>query len=272
MKSAAFRVTPAPHLRSRASVPKIFWGRVEALIPLLIVFLILFHVQALRILGVALISVLTTEFFAAKVFKRKLRLYNGSGILTGILFSLLVPLGMPSWMIVVGVFVSIFAAYEIFGGLGSYFSNPALVGSAFLQLSFPEIFSTGSLFSVDSAIGHGAVLTALGLGGLALILIKVVGWETPVFYLAAVVLLEQIVPASAESGIPMGGLFFTAFFLMTDSGTLPLSQTGRKLAAILAAALTCILRNFSAVPLPEVFAVLSVNLLTPWLDQWIRAK
>ena len=272
-KPVAFRVTPAPHLRSPASVPKIFWGRAAALLPLLIAFLFLFHVQALRILGVVLITALLTKVGAAMSRRHNaIKLYDGSMVYTALLFSFLVPPTMPSWMMAVGIFVSIFAAGEIFGGLGSYFLNPALVGSAFLQLSFPEMFSNGSFFFVDSATGQWAVLAALGLGGLALVLMKGVDWRVPFFYLTAAVLLEKIFLAPAAAAIPMGRLFFAAFFLMADCETLPLARSGRKVFAILAAAFTLILKNFSLVPLPEVFAVLSVNLLTPWLDQWMRAK
>jgi Na+-transporting NADH:ubiquinone oxidoreductase subunit B len=226
--------------------------------------------EAYRILPVCLSAALFTAMGVA-VWRREGMKIDASLLFITLLYSLLVPPDMPSWMIAAGIFAAVFAGREIFGGLGTSFLNPALVGSAFLQLSFPEMFSSASFFSTDSLPAHWITFAALFLGGLVLLSSRVVNARVPVTYFLTALLLEKMLP-SAMPEISIRRYLFAGLFLMADSENLSLFGSGRSLAAALAALLTPVLKMVSAVPVPEVFAVLSINLLSPWLDQWLRTK
>jgi len=57
--------------------------------------------------------------------------------ITGLLYGLTLPPGLPLWMVVVGGFAAVGLGKLLFGGLGLNVFNPALVGRAFLQAAFP---------------------------------------------------------------------------------------------------------------------------------------
>jgi electron transport complex protein RnfD len=57
--------------------------------------------------------------------------------ITGLIYGLTLPPGLPLWMVAVGGFVAVALGKALFGGLGLNPLNPALVGRAFLQAAFP---------------------------------------------------------------------------------------------------------------------------------------
>jgi Na(+)-translocating NADH:ubiquinone oxidoreductase B subunit len=61
---------------------------------------------------------------------------NEGFLVTGLLFPLILPPGLPLWMVAVGVIFGVLVGKEIFGGTGRNLFNPALVGRCFLLLSY----------------------------------------------------------------------------------------------------------------------------------------
>ena len=61
----------------------------------------------------------------------------------GLLFVLILPPGIPLWMVAVGMLFVILIGKEVFGGSGCYLLSPPLLGLSFLMLSYPVIM-TGS--------------------------------------------------------------------------------------------------------------------------------
>ncbi|MGL6248410.1 MAG: RnfABCDGE type electron transport complex subunit D, partial [Culicoidibacterales bacterium] len=53
-------------------------------------------------------------------------------IITGLMLVLLVPIGTPIWLVVLGTTVAIVAGKFVYGGLGKNLFNPALVGRIFV--------------------------------------------------------------------------------------------------------------------------------------------
>lgn len=74
-------------------------------------------------------------------------LLDNSALLTGILLGLILPPGFPLWMAFLGGISAIGLGKLIWGGLGQNSFNPALVGRAFLQASFPTAITTWSQHS-----------------------------------------------------------------------------------------------------------------------------
>ncbi len=67
---------------------------------------------------------------------------DGSGVITGVLLGLTLPVGLPLWMAFLGGTFAIGFGKLIFGGLGQNVFNPALLGRAFLQAAFPVWMTT----------------------------------------------------------------------------------------------------------------------------------
>ena len=64
-------------------------------------------------------------------------LRDGSAALTAILLAIAVPSIAPWWIIVLGVLFAIVFGKQLFGGLGNNPFNPAMLGYAFLLISYP---------------------------------------------------------------------------------------------------------------------------------------
>ena len=69
-----------------------------------------------------------------------------------------------------------------------------------------------------------------------------------------------------------GGLIFGAFFMATDYVTAPQTYWGRALFGIGAGLLTCLIRFYGSYAEGVSFAILFMNILTPYLSKWTRSK
>ncbi|MEG2178125.1 MAG: RnfABCDGE type electron transport complex subunit D [Bacteroidales bacterium] len=131
-------ISGAPHIHSSESVKKIMWGVVIALIPTLLVSVFFFGFAALSLVGVSVAACLFFEWAITKyLLKRPSTVGDGSAMITGLLLAFNLPPELPFWMVILGAFVAIGIAKMAFGGLGNNPFNPALVGRAFLLVSFP---------------------------------------------------------------------------------------------------------------------------------------
>jgi len=59
----------------------------------------------------------------------------------GLLFVLVLPPGVPLWMVAVGMLFVVLVGKEIFGGAGAYPLSPPLLGLSFLMLSYPAVMT-----------------------------------------------------------------------------------------------------------------------------------
>jgi len=96
-----------------------------------------FGLNALLTLTVALLSCVLTEHVICKLSKRASTVGDWSVTITGLLYGLTLPPGLPLWMTAVGGIIGVAVGKSLFGGLGYNAFNPALVGRAILQASFP---------------------------------------------------------------------------------------------------------------------------------------
>jgi len=77
-------------------------------------------------------------------------------LVTGILIPLILPVGIPLWMLALAVAFSVIFCKEIFGGTGMNIFNPALVARAFLFFSYPTSMSGDKVWVASEQV--------LGLG------------------------------------------------------------------------------------------------------------
>jgi electron transport complex protein RnfD len=95
--------------------------------------------------------------------KKPTTIGDGSAFLTGLLLGLNLPPSVPFYIPIVGSFVAIIITKLLFGGLGYNVFNPALIGRAFLLISFPKLMT---IWSEPTAkfIAMDAKTTATPLG------------------------------------------------------------------------------------------------------------
>jgi len=213
-------ISSSPHFHSHDSVPKIMWTVVISLIPAVVMAVYYFGMGALTMIGSCVAAALLTEILMNKMKGEGLTINDGSAAITGLLLALTLPPALPISTGVIGSVFSISIGKQIFGGLGYNIFNPALLGRAFLQASFPVSMTTWTYPSTDKyaevdaisaatplaqfkfekiITNYGDLITgniggclgetsalAVFIGGVFLIIMKYADWRIPVSYLGTV--------------------------------------------------------------------------------------
>jgi len=86
--------------------------------------------------------VVESAFLSIRGLPVKSSITDGSAILTAILLAISIPSLAPWWVIVVGVAFAIIFGKQLYGGLGNNPFNPAMLGYAFLLISYPLQMTT----------------------------------------------------------------------------------------------------------------------------------
>ncbi|MFC1747607.1 RnfABCDGE type electron transport complex subunit D [Pseudomonadota bacterium] len=132
----------SPHINSGASVDRIMHHVLLALLPTAAFAVYLFGLAGLLTLITATASCMLTEQLHCKLNNKPSTLFDGSAAITGLIYGLTLPPGLPLWMVVIGGIVAMLLGKIVFGGLGCNPFNPALVGRVFLQAAFPTSMTT----------------------------------------------------------------------------------------------------------------------------------
>ncbi len=132
-----FYVGSSPHIKSSDSTQKIMLRVIIALSPAFIYSAFVFGPRVFLLLFVAIISCVGFEVLVKVVRKKPIHVEDFSAVITAMLLVMVCPPSLPVPHIIIGSGVAILFGKEIFGGLGCNVFNPALVGRAFLQVSFP---------------------------------------------------------------------------------------------------------------------------------------
>ncbi len=132
-------------------------------------------------------------------------------------------------------------------------------------------FTLGEMFlgRTGGCIGETCA-AALLLGGIFLIVTRVISAATPIAFIGSFACLTLIYTGSAAEtlyGVLAGGLMIGAFFMATDYVTSPVTTKGKIVFGIGCGLLTFIIRNFGSFPEGVSFAILLMNLLTPYIDK-----
>ncbi|MGL5915722.1 MAG: RnfABCDGE type electron transport complex subunit D [Culicoidibacterales bacterium] len=198
-------------------------------------------IQASLLIGSAAATSLLVEWglLALKGTKKSFNaMVKSYPIITGLMLVLLVPIGTPIWLVVLGTTVAIVAGKFVYGGLGKNLFNPALVGRIFVTVAFGGLLTTtlaGMSDSVSMAtplthlaslqnigtesqiIGQygmtnlwlGLYPTALGEGcslaivlmGIYLTIRKTIDWRIPVVMIGTVFLMTYMIGIENNMGI-----------------------------------------------------------------------
>ncbi|RJQ44020.1 MAG: RnfABCDGE type electron transport complex subunit D [Nitrospiraceae bacterium] len=143
-KTQQLVVSVSPHVRDEESIAKIMWTVNFALLPALIMSVYYFGPRAVYVTALCIVTAVLSERLFQKGLKRKVTTNDGSAFLTGLLLGMNLPPSVPFYIPVVGSAVSILIAKMLFGGLGYNIFNPALVGRAFLLITWPKLMTIWS--------------------------------------------------------------------------------------------------------------------------------
>lgn len=304
-----FGMGPSPHIRTKESVESVMYDVVIALVPALIAAIAVFGRRAILVTGISILSCVVTEFICQKLLKQDITVLDGSAILTGILFAFVIPVDMWIPYIIVGSSVSILLGKMVFGGLGANIFNPALVGRAFIQASWPAAITTFTmdgkagatmlsaikldllnnsdvvllvskegnqllnifLGKMGGCLGETSAL-ALLIGGIYLIIKKQIDWVVPVIMIGTVGVVSYLVGENPIVQILSGGLFLGAFFMATDMVTSPYTRKGRAIFALGIGILVVLIRFKGGYPEGVAYSILIMNGVVPLIDRYIKPK
>ena len=128
---------------------------------------------------------------------------------------------------------------------------------------------------IGGSMGEVSALLLL-LGGLFLIVRKVITWYIPVSYIGTVAVLTFLFPRGNDPATWMlynllgGGLMLGAFFMATDYVTSPVSHKGQLLFGVGCGLITVFIRYFGAYSEGVCYAILVMNLTVWIIDKNIR--
>lgn len=301
-----FTMSSSPHVRSSETTRRIMTDVIIALLPATACGVYFFGFNALLVILVCVLSAVGTEALVQLLMRRKITALDGSAALTGLLLALNLPPSVPIWIPILGSAFAIAIVKQVFGGLGHNFLNPALGARAFLVASFPVIMTTWTMPVdavstatpltalkmgnaalspyMDMAIGNigGCIgetsAIALGLGGLYLLVRRIIDWRIPTIYIGTVALFTWIAgPQGLFTGDALyhilgGGLMIGAFFMATDYVTSPMSNRGKIIFALGCGILTSVIRLWGGYPEGVSYSILLMNLAVPLIDRKFRPR
>ena len=277
------------------------WSVVIALLPVSFMGIYLFGIHSLYIILVSIIAAISTEGLFQIITKRKIRIFDGSSVVTGILLALILPSTVSLWIPALGSFFAIFLVKELFGGLGHNIFNPALAARAILLASFPLIMTSWvspfdaiscatplaivkenllsplpSYFNLfigtrSGCIGETSTLAVL-LGATFLFLRRIISWHIPVTFMATVALFSLGAGKDPLFQVLTGGLILGAFFMATDYTTSPITKKGQIMFGFGCGVITSLIRFWGGYPEGVCYSILLMNCLVPLIDRYTLPK
>ncbi len=296
--SSLTKLTISPHIHSGRSTAGIMRDVIIALLPVSVAGVLIFGLRALAVIAVCVISCVGFEALFNLITKKDQTIGDFSAVLTGLLLALNLPANIPLWQCVIGALFAIIVVKCLFGGIGHNLVNPAITARVFMLVAFGSM--AVAAFPVDTvagatplsaekmptlitlflgnyggAIGETCTL-ALIIGGVYLLVRKVITWHIPVVFILTVFVFSFFYKGfdavSALSLVMSGGLFIGAIFMATDYVTSPATAWGKVIFAVGAGVLTCLIRYYGTYPEGVSFAILFMNILTPYISKWTKHK
>ena len=309
---AKLTVSSSPHIRAAHTTQSIMRDVIIALVPAMIVAVVMFGLSALAVIVVSVVACVFFEWGYRKLMHKDSTISDGSAVVTGVLMACCLPANVPLWIPVVGAFFAIVLVKQLYGGIGKNFLNPALAARAFL-FSWPVIMTTwvapnfrygadvvtsatpmsflhmGQLPEGISIMGTflGTIGGSLGeissaaliLGGIYLVVRKVISVRIPLSYLLTVAVLTFIFPRGGNDNLTWmlynlfsGGLMLGAIFMATDYTTSPINPVGQIVYGIGCGLLTVFIRYFGSYVEGVSYAILIMNVCVWMIDMAFRPR
>lgn len=291
-------ISSSPHIHGQKTTSRIMLDVIIALMPATIAGFIIFGLKALSVVMMCIAACVISEIIFNKIVGKEDTTDDLSAVVTGLLLGLNLPADTPLWQAAVGSIFAIVLVKCMFGGIGCNLVNPAVTARVFMLIAFGSLAKPS--FPVDSvatatpladgkgvdlldlflgniggAIGETCKL-ALLIGGIYLILRRVIYWHLPVTYIGTVFVLSFLIKdfsiVEALSQVLSGGLILGAFFMATDYVTSPATPKGKVIFGVGAGIITVLIRFWGVYPEGVSFAILLMNILNPYINVWSRRK
>ncbi len=300
------KVSVSPHIHSKITTRKIMLDVIIALMPAAVAGCIIFGMRALFVMMASVSAAVLSELAFCLICKREATISDLSAVVTGLILALSLPVSMPYWQVAVGAIFAIVFVKCIFGGIGQNFANPAVTARVFMIIAFSKTVAAAASPSGADAVssatplgilegsGEGTLPTlvdmltgkragaigetciiALVVGGIYLMIRRVISWHTPVAFIASTFLFIFIFTGDAKTAlyhILLGGLFIGAIFMATDYSTTPTNTLGKVVFGIGAGFITAVIRIWGSLPEGVSYAILLMNILTPYIEKLTRRK
>lgn len=300
------RTICGPHIRTEQTTRNVMLHVTISLIPALLGAVYFFGSRALYLAGLSVAYCVITEYVWQKLTKQPITAGDFSAVVTGLLIMFNMPSTIPAWALVAADVFAILFVKQMFGGLGSNFANPALMGRLLVMVAWPATVlqylapRTLSVDAVSSATVLGAVKNggeagysyfqmfigempgAMGETSALLLLIgfaymcykKIVNAEAALTYIATVVTITFVFgPEGLFTGDILlnlfgGGLILGGCYMLTDY--VFVTRKGRLLYALTAGIITAGIRLFSNYPEGVCFGILAANCLAGLLSMFYQ--
>ena len=301
--SKLLKATSSPHIRHEDTTSGIMLDVIIALLPAAIYGCILFGLRAAIILALTITTAVASEAVWNIALKKPQTIGDLSAVLTGLLLGMNLSSQTPFWIAAIGSVVAIIVVKQMFGGLGFNFANPAMTARIVLLVSFAgqmsnytkpiEWWSSGAVDALSSATPLACETTytfrqlffgmhsgAIGetssflliIGGLYLMLRRVIKPIIPVAFIGTVAIATLIAGADLKLAIFGGGLMLGAIFMATDYVTTPTTNLGKLVFGIGCGLITFVIRQFGSLPEGVSYAILLMNILTPHINRLTLSK
>ncbi len=308
-------VSPSPHARRGMTTASVMKEVLIALLPATIWGCYIFGVPAIITVLTCVVSCVLFEALTELLLKRPVTISDCSAAVTGLLLGLNLSPSVPIYVPIVGSAFAIIVVKQLFGGLGKNFLNPALAARVFLMLAwadkmaaFPAAYDRkfdavasatplaslkGGALEADTSlldlffgktggcIGEISTLLLI-IGGVYLIIRRIIAWQIPVAFLGTVAILTFLFPISGgdmtdrltfmTASLCSGGVMIGAFFMATDYVTSPVTKAGRLLFGFGCGALVVLIRYFGAYNEGVSFAILIMNAFVWYLDMFTKPR
>lgn len=291
-----YTVLPSPQIRTAMTTQKIMLCVCLALLPTAIASAIIHGARALLVMLCCVVSCVMFEYITRLILKRENTISDCSAVVTGLLLSFNLPVTIPLWVCSIGSFIAIVIVKQLFGGLGQNFANPAVVARIVLTLSFTQ-YMTASAFEYDGVtqatplaaesgaydimqlflgktsgcLGETCALTLL-IGAALLIYLKIISPIMPIAFLGSFALCMAVSGSNVLYQLFSGGIILGACFMATDYVTSPLTDKGKLIGGIFCGVVTFVIRQYANSPEGVSYAILLMNIITPYIDAFTAQK
>ena len=307
----SLHISSTPHIHQKGSSTRnIMLDVVIAMLPAALAGIVIFGYKALFTVLVCVASAVAAEYLFNLCVHKKQTIGDFSAVVTGLLLALNLSTAVPLWQCAVGSVFAIIVVKCLFGGLGKNIVNPAITARVLMLLTFGAVATVEATQGVielaagatplatltqgaeaaaaadisildlflglhSGAIGETCAL-ALLIGFAYLVVRKVIKWYVPTAYVATVFvcyfLFGGFDAVFALQHVLAGGLMLGAIFMATDYVTTPITNKGRVVFCIGAGLLTFAIRQFASYPEGVSIAILTMNLLTPFINDFTKKK
>ena len=296
---AKLHVSSSPHFKGNNSTRRIMLDVIIALLPASVAACVIFGMRSMVLIAICVATCVLLEYAARKIMKRDTTIGDLSAVVTGLLLALNLPVDINPLIAVFGCVIAIIVVKQMFGGIGMNFVNPALAARIVLLVSFPSSMmhwvtvkgapaaaqldattsatplaaQAGTYSYMDLLLGRcgGSIgevcAVALILGGVYLVIRRVISPIIPCVYLATAALMSLIVGLDPLYQLLSGGLLLGAIFMATDYTTSPVTRWGKVIYAVGCGFFTIMLRQYSNMPEGVSFSILLMNILVPLIER-----